>query len=169
MTARRKFFTNVAALAAGTLGLTACGEEAETDLSSNAGRKLLDAFVDTIVPKDQNPGAVEAGIPDDLLTWFDKNKDVKKQSVVMLATIDRLAARQFKAGFKELHLEQRENILELLISSRDRKDHPARNMYYRLRAKIIRKFYLSPAGRAMLAYSPPYPMGYPDYNRAPPD
>lgn len=58
MTARRRFFGNVVAMTAGLLSVAACREEAETILSSEPDRKLFDAFVDTIVPRDKDPGAV---------------------------------------------------------------------------------------------------------------
>lgn len=168
MTTRRRFFSKVAALAVGLLGVTACGEETETSLSSEPDRKLLDAFVDTIVPNDQDPGAVEAGIPDELLARFEEKQQEKKEAMVLLDTIDLIAKNKFNTGFKKLTLRQREKVLGLIIQGRDRKDQPARNTLQHLRTRIIRFFYLSPAGRTMLAYTPPYPMGYPDYNSPPP-
>jgi len=167
MTARRRFFSKVAVLAAGWLGVTACGKETETSLSSEPDRKLLDAFVDTIVPRDTDPGAVEAGIPDQLLAQLDKKESEKKRVFEMLNTIDRFANKHFFAGFKTLSLDQREKVLDLVNRSRNKIDQPARESIFRLRARIIRAFYLSPTGWAMLAYSAPFPGGYPDYSKPP--
>lgn len=168
MTTRRRFFSKVAALAVGLLGVTACGKETETSLSSEPDRKLLDAFVDTIVPNDQDPGAVEAGVTDKLLVRFEEKQEEKKNAMAMLASIDLIANNKFNTGFKNLNLDQREKVLYIFQHSRDKKDQPARNTLQHLRTRIIRSFYLSPAGRTMLAYTPPYPMGYPDYNSPPP-
>lgn len=43
---------------------------------------MLDAFVDTVVPKDQDSGAVEAGVTDELLAWFDKKPEEKNKGHV---------------------------------------------------------------------------------------
>ena len=80
-------------------------------------RLLLDAFVDTIVPKDQDPGAVEAGVTEELLAWFDEKPEEKTKAIEMLATIDRVANNKFSNTFKKLKLEQRENVLGLTIRS----------------------------------------------------
>ncbi len=168
MTARRRFFSKVAVLATGWLGVTACGKERETSSPSESDRKLLDAFVDTIVPKDQDPGAVEAGVTDELLARFEEKQQEKKDAMVMLTTINLIAKYKFNMSFKKLTLGQREKVLDQTLRGRDRKDQPARNTLQHLRTRIIRSFYLSPTGRTMLAYTPPYPMGYPDYNSPPP-
>lgn len=80
-------------------------------------RLLLDAFVDTVVPKDQDPGAVEAGVTEALLAWFDEKPEEKTKAIEMLATIDRVANNKFSNTFKKLKLEQRENVLGLTIRS----------------------------------------------------
>lgn len=80
-------------------------------------RLLLDAFVDTVVPKDQDPGAVEAGVTEELLAWFDEKPEEKTKAIEMLAAIDRVANNKFSNTFKKLKLEQRENVLGLTIRS----------------------------------------------------
>jgi len=173
MTARRRFFSKILALAAGALGVAACGKEAETTASSKSStepdRKLLDAFVDTVIPKDQDPGAVEAGVTDELLTMFEKKQEMKQMTIYMLTAIDVTAYKKFSTSFKKLELDQREKVLQLILHSRDKKDHPARKTIHQLRGRIVRFFYLSPTAREMLAYTAPYPMGYPDYNSPPPE
>jgi hypothetical protein len=57
--------------------------------------------------------------------------------------------------------------LQALESGRSPDDHPVRLELWKLRSRIIREFYQSPAGLAMLGYTPPFPAGYPDYNRPP--
>jgi hypothetical protein len=155
----------------GVLGVAACGKEAETTASSTAGfeldRKLLDAFVDTIVPKDQDPGAVEAGMADELLERFEKKPEEKKKAMDMLNTIDNVAIKKFNNPFKKLKLEHREKVIDLTLRSRDRKYTPARSTIHKLRTRIVWSYYLSPTGQAMLGYNPPFPLGYPDYNQPP--
>ncbi len=175
MTARRRFFSKVAALAtlaSGTFFVTACERQADeednrTTSSIDDRRQQLGAFVDTIVPRDTDPGAVEAGIPDELFAQLDKKEGEKKRVFEMLNTIDRFANKHFNAGFKTLSLDQREKVLDLVNRSRNKIDQPARESIFRLRARIIRAFYLSPTGWAMLAYSAPFPGGYPDFSNPP--
>ena len=176
MTSRRRFFARVASLTVGSVAVAACGKDDGSEIETIKGSKtgsmepdlqLLDAFVDTIVPRDQNPGAVEAGATDELLAWFDEKQKEKTKAMEMLATIDSVANNKFKNSFKKLKLEQREKVLDLTISSRDKKYHPARNTIQRLRSRIIRAFYMSPTGWAMLGYTAPFPGGYPDYSTPP--
>lgn len=176
MTERRRFLGKLATLTVGTLTVAACGKQddkasevsQENDKNSSApDRLLLDAFVDTIVPKDQDPGAVEAGVTDELLAWFDEKEQEKIKAGEMLVMIDYVANKNFNKPFIKLTLEQREKVLDLTASSRDAKYHPARNSMQRLRARIIRAFYLSPTGWAMLGYTAPYPGGYPDFSNPP--
>ena len=176
MTSRRRFFTRVATLTMGSLAVAACGKEDDraanvakenNTASLEPGRPLLDAFVDTIVPKDQDPGAVEAGVTDELLAWFEEKPEEKTKAMEMLVTIDHVAKNKFSNTFRNLKLDQREKVLDLTIRSRDSKYHPARNSIQRLRSRIIRAFYMSPTGWAMLGYSAPFPGGYPDYSTPP--
>jgi len=176
MKARRRFLTKVASLTMGTLAATACSNENDETVSrteefenhsSVLDRQLLDAFVDTIVPKDQDPGAVEAGVTNELLSWFDEKEEEKEKAMVMLDTIDRVANNKFKQPYKKLSIEQREKVLDLTIRSRDKQYQPARNSIQRLRSRIIRAFYLSPTGWAVLGYTAPFPDGYPDYSNPP--
>lgn len=149
--------------------MATCSKESENESEGSASkpsnydnksslepdRLLLDAFVDTIVPKDQNLGAVEAGVTEELLAWFDEKPEEKTRAMEMLATIDRVANNKFSNTFIKLKLEQREKVLDLTIRSSDSKHHPARNSIQRLRSRIIRAFYMSPTGWAMLDYTAP--------------
>ena len=176
MTSRRSFITKVATLTVGSIAVAACGKEGDKSAdaakenitgSIEPDRQLLDAFVDTIVPKDQDPGAVEAGVTDELLAWFDEKPEEKTKAMEMLATIDSVANNKFKNSFKKLKLEQREKVLDLTIRSRDKKYHPSRSSIQRLRSRIMQAFYMSPTGWEMLSYTAPFPGGYPDYSTPP--
>ena len=131
MTSRRRFFTKVVTLTVGSIAVAACRKEGDEENEASASklsdydnksslepdRLLLDAFVDTVVPKDQDPGAVEAGVTEELLAWFDEKPEEKTKAIEMLATIDRVANNKFSNSFKKLKLEQRENVLGLTIRS----------------------------------------------------
>ena len=173
MTTRRAFFGQITAIFAGLAGITACNRDEEagnTDtVSSVTNENLLNAFVDTIVPKDEDAGAVEAGVPAQLKEYFSKKPGEEKKVQAMLNSIDEISLGRFQASFDQCVLEQREMVLDIITKSRDKKYQPVRTAIFRLRFRIIRALYSSPASWEMLAFSAPYPDGYPDFNRPPPD
>jgi hypothetical protein len=167
MTTRRAFFGRLAGLITGIVSLAACSKDEETD-SSVTDRSLLNAFVDTIVPKDQDAGAVEAGVPDQLLERFSKKPEEEKKAQHMLKAIDDVSRGRFQTPFDQCTLDQREMVLDILTKTRDKNDQAARTTIFRLRSRIMKAFYSSPVAWEMLAFAAPYPGGYPDFNRPPP-
>jgi len=176
MTARRRFFRKLATYAAllgGSIIVSSCDKATEKDVTekntpADHQQQLLDAFVDTIVPEDQYPGAVEAGVTAQLHERYDKDKKEAKNVFLMLAALERLANKHYKRSFSALKLTQRESVVKQLTHSQDKNDRPLHRTLGQQRSLIIRNFYLSSTGRAMLGYTPPYPGGYPDYNKPPP-
>lgn len=168
MTTRRAFFGKLAGLVTGMVSLAACSREEEAE-AAVTDRKLLNAFVDTIVPKDQYAGAVEAGVPAQLLERFSKKPEAEKKAQLMLKAINELSRGKFQIPFDQCALEQREMIVDIISKSRDEKYKSAKTTIFRLRSRIIKAFYSSSTGWEILAYTAPYPDGYPDFNRPPPD
>jgi hypothetical protein len=74
---------------------------------------LLTALADTIVPKTDTPGAIEAGVPqyvDGLLgSWASPAR--RTELISALDTIDRLARQQKQKGFAALSPAEREAVL----------------------------------------------------------
>jgi len=166
MTTRRAFFGKLAGLVTGVVSLAACSRDEETD-SSVTDRSRLNAFVDTIVPKDQDAGAVEAGVPDQLLAHFRKKPEAEKKVQLMLKAIDDISRGRFQTPFDQCALAQREMVLDIITKSRNKNYKQAKTTLFRLRSRIIKAFYNSSTGWEMLAYTAPYPGGYPDFNRPP--
>ncbi len=161
-----------AALIAGALYISAC-EKTDNQVAASLPpadhqRQLLDAFADTIVPKDNSPGAVEAGIPVLMLLGFDQDRQESRDMFHMLATIDRFAGQLFGAGFSELDIARREEVLERAINSRENDIREILNTLILQRSRIIRAFYVSAVGQKTLGYTAPYPEAYPDFNTPPP-
>ena len=84
-------------------------------------------------------------------------------------TINEAAEGRYKMPFEQCALEQREMILDNIAKSRDEKHIPARTMINQLRSRIIKAFYSTPVSWEMLAFTAPYPGGYPDFNKPPPN
>jgi hypothetical protein len=171
MTTRRAFFGQITALFTSLAGITACSKDEETGNtetgSTVTNENLLNAFVDTIVPRDQDAGAVEAGMPAQLKEYFSKKPGEEKKAQAMLKSIDDISRGRFQNSFDQCALAQREMVLDIISKSRDEKYKPVRTTIFRLRSRIIRAFYASPTAWEMLAFTAPYPGGYPDFNRPP--
>jgi hypothetical protein len=122
------------------------------------------AIVDTIVPADEDPGAVEAGVPQALRENFVREPWRKKEYREIVGAVDAAARARYGRSFAALDLEPRTEILHQLLRDKDAGD--ARSYLAFLRVAVLRQFYASPAGQSMIGYTPPR-YGYPDYHRPP--
>ena len=173
MKTRRKFIIDVTVIITGIAGLTACQDQTEEKsasfkpASTDIDKKTLDAVVDAFVPRDQDAGAVEAGVSEKLLEIFDKKEDMKLHGLAMLERVEVVAQHKHHSPFHRLGLATREEIIDKTFHSRRKDDQPARQAISVLSAYVIEAFYISSVGQAMLGYTPPYPNGYPDYYAPP--
>ena len=171
MTVRRAFIKQIMVLFTGLAGVTACDREEtgkEEPGFTATNENLFNAFVDTIVPKDQDAGAVEAGVPGQLLKRFSKKPEEENNAQFMLQAIDDVSLGRFHTPFDRCTLAQREMVLDIISKSRDKKYRTVQPTILRLRASVLKVFYSSPTAWEMLAFSAPYPGGYPDFNKPPP-
>ena len=158
----------------GAAGLAACQRDEEDNADSaqyelgGINRIMLDAVVDTIVPKDQDPGAVEAGVTDSLLELFDQSEHMRQHANAMLSRAEVVAQHKYHKPFHRLGLKRREGILHRTLHSRHKDDQAASRAISVLRGHVIEAFYESPIGQSVVGYYPPYPGGYPDYHIPPP-
>jgi hypothetical protein len=173
MKTRRKFIIDATVIMAGIAGLTACQDQSEQkstsskSASTDIDTKTLDAVVDAFVPRDQDAGAVEAGVSEKLLDMFDKKEDMRAYGVAMLDRVEAVAQQKYRRPFYRLGLAKREKIMQMTLHSQRKDDQPARQAISVLRGHVIEAFYLSPSGQTMLGFTPPYPNGYPDYHAPP--
>lgn len=109
---RALLLVGAAALPGGTQALAAAAKSAKRQLDA-PHYALLTAVADTIVPKTDTPGAVEAGVPqyvDALLgAWATPQR--KAEILGALDTIDRLARAKHGRGFAQLTPAEREAVL----------------------------------------------------------
>lgn len=110
MLERMAFLLGAAALPAKALAEPAPSARQFLD----AGRmRLLTAVADTMIPKTDTPGALDAKVPAKfdalLINWAAPSRQV--ELVGALAKIDALAMEQEKAGFAELAPERRNALL----------------------------------------------------------
>ena len=127
----------------------------------------MDAMIDTFVPKDEFPGAVEAGVGEVLARESDANDSFADYVGALLRRLEFIAQTEHGRSFPLLGIEERERIMEGIFISQDEENRDARSGFMLVRGKILNAYYLSSAGQEMLGYWAPFPVGYPDFAEAP--
>lgn len=154
---RRTFLKRLRALPLSMLGAEAAGA------SPTGGRDVdydtLTAVVDTIVPADDEPGAVEAGVAAQLHERLGGDPWHRTIYQRGLALMDRQARARGSTGFATLPLTERVALLESLLAGGN---SDGKQFFLRARRDVFDLFYTSPIGQASLDYEPPA-NGYPDY------
>ncbi|HMO52071.1 MAG TPA: gluconate 2-dehydrogenase subunit 3 family protein [Kiritimatiellia bacterium] len=123
----------------------------------------LDALVDTFIPRDEEPGGVDAGISHLLASMAETNPSLKHYLSALLDRLDEESNRRHGQMFSEQPLDERERLLNHVFVSQDEDLRDARTGIQLIRDDIFTAFYLSEAGMGLLDYHPPFPLGYLDY------
>jgi len=81
--------------------------------------KTLIAVVNRVIPRDQDPGAVEAGVPEyiDAALQMPQLKRMKRDFPPGLAALDRRCQRMHKLRYYEASPEQQDEVLEIFKDS----------------------------------------------------
>lgn len=82
----------------------------------------LSAACERFLPKDQDPGALDADVPEyiDRILTTPQLKKMREDFVPGLAALDRRAQRMFKVPFAEAKPEQQDELLEIFKNSPER-------------------------------------------------
>ncbi len=162
-TADRRGFLGgmLAAMAACVYGLPfASAAEKPSGPEENA---VLDAVLDTLIPEDGYPGALQAGVPErvaELMAASPRRARLYRRG---LAAVDRHARAHTGRPFRSLDPAQRRALLDDF-----RAGFGAGSIFFRyVRRDAMTTYYSSPAAYEMLSYEPPV-NGYP-YRIPPPD
>lgn len=131
------------------------GSEVRPDID----RSILSAVIDALVPADQDPGAVEAGVPDQLYGQLQSNRWHRVIYHRGIELVARLAVERYGTAFAALSVDTRGDLLQSLL---DGAHLGGLQFYLRVRSDVFDLFYTSQAGQSMLNYIPPG-TGYPDY------
>lgn len=125
--------------------------------------EALAALADAIVPADEFPGAVQAGVPGMLkraLTLSAPKRDHYRRGLKGLNELSLAAHGQL---FARLSLEARTALLERLArAGRNEPERHIRVFFGLARRDVLRAYYSTPEARAMLGYHPPREGGYLD-------
>ncbi len=123
-------------------------------------------LIDTFIPSDKDPGALDVGIDQQLLSKVRANKGYFQKIFSTLQVIHDISIRDYGRAFDSLDLRDRVNLIGPLLLA-DFPDQNTRVQLISLRAKTITYFYTSGAAFKMLNYHPPSQGGYPDYDAQP--
>lgn len=129
--------------------------------------RIYDQFkllVDTCVPRDDFPGAVDEDIDQKLFEEISKNENHLQRVQELLSDIDKISRSQFSQQFLELGVSKRADLLGKLLTDKTLTPNQRAELSF-LRAHVLQMFYISETGFAMLDYHPPSQGGYPDYAR----
>jgi gluconate 2-dehydrogenase gamma chain len=79
----------------------------------------LSAAVDRVLPKDEDPGALEAGVPEyiDRMLQTPAMEQMRKNFLPGLAALERRAQKMFKTSFSEATAAQKDELLTLFKNS----------------------------------------------------
>lgn len=123
-------------------------------------------LIDTFIPADEYPGAVDIGLDQQLLSKVRENRTYFSKMFSVINIIYNEAISQYSLSFDALDLDARHAIIAQILLT-DFYDQNTHIQVKGLRAKVITHFYNSSVAFKMLAYHPPSQGGYPDYAIAP--
>jgi uncharacterized protein YwbE len=129
-------------------------------------REILEAVVDAIVPRDQDPGALDAGVPARILAHLAAHPETLKLYQAGLGLVDRLARQSGAPSFRALDGPERERILSSLLSAPDDSREAGGLFLVRVRRDVLAFYWGSAVGQGVVGYRPPL-SGYLEYANPP--
>ena len=131
-----------------------------------SARQLLEAVVDAIVPRDQDPGALDAGVPARILAHLSTHPEALNLYQAGLELVDRLAQQSGASSFRALDGPERERILSSLASAPDNSREVGGLFLARVRRDVLAFYWGSTVGQGVVGYRPPL-SGYLEYANPP--
>jgi len=124
--------------------------------------KTLEAFLDTLIPSDETPGAIELGVAERIRLLADQDYRYKRLLKSGCVWLDNKASERAADTFSSLDPAKREDIVREASGS-GRESLP-RTFFERVRSDSFTHYYAQPETWKSLGYKgPPQPDGFPDY------
>lgn len=122
----------------------------------------LEAVADTIVPRDRDPGAVDAGVPRRILAHLSAHPEALALYRAGLELLDRLAQQAGASSFRALDALERERVIASLGPGPEAAQRVGEQFFVRVRRDVLAFYWGSAVGQSVVGYRPPL-SGYPDY------
>ena len=123
-------------------------------------RPTLDAFVDSVIPRDETPGALDAGVADAVLATIQSQPEVARLLETGLEALERASRAHCGRLFASASTEDRQALLRALAEGREPpgwgpEGPPVGPFWNVARGLVVRLFYGSPAGWAEVGFPGP--------------
>ncbi len=126
----------------------------------------LEAYVDTLIPPDETPGAVALGVVDRILKKSETEAAYQAMIVSGCQWLNRQARKEGFEGFSKLSEENKEKIVR--IAEMSLPGSPENSFFLKTRSDSFVYYYSNPKALALLSYSgPPQPLGFLDHGLPP--
>jgi len=162
---RRRFLSGLPAFLGAAVSRRALANNGRPD--AGIDRAALDALLDTLIPADEDPGALEAGVRGQILDRLAGDPVASERYRRLLDWIHRRSIERYGGPFHRLHPERRHVLLIDLSRSGDKASTRPRIDLQIARDHAFRAFYSSPAAGPVIGYHPPIQGGYPGYDTPP--
>jgi len=128
--------------------------------------QALQLLVDTLVPADESPGAVELGLHIDIEAGIRRRASYQELLVSGVVWFDRESEQRYQATFSQLSATARE--LLLTVAEKSPRASAQHRLFNVLRSDVMRRYYTRAEAWTLLGYQgPPQPLGFANYNKSP--
>ena len=131
------------------------------------GSVTLEAIADTIVPRDQDPGALDVGVPGRILAHLSTNPAARALYRTGLTILERMAQQAGAPSFRALDALERERVLLSLTGGPGSSQGVGEEFLVRARRDVLAFYWGSVTGQRVVGYRPPL-SGYHEYADPPP-
>lgn len=145
----------------------ACSKILRSPLSrSNESITTLEAYLDTLIPADETPGATQLGVAEKIMAKAAENSEYRRLIEQGCDWLDG-EVRKYGAGrFADLSAAQREQVVTLAAAGKG--GIPALIFFHETRDDAFFYYYAHPRSWSALGYAgPPQPKGFMNYAEPP--
>lgn len=133
---------------------------------SDSEERTLDSLVDTLIPEDETPGAIQLGVAEMMKSKAAADNRYRFLIKKGCTWLDKMARGLNVRDFTSLKTDDRDAIIGNALNSEP--DSVQRICLYRMRADAFYYYYGHRKSWTQIGYKgPPQPYGFPDYYAAP--
>jgi hypothetical protein len=124
--------------------------------------RTLEAYLDTLIPSDKTPGALQLGIPNRIIAKTETDRKYRRLIKKGCHWLDGKAKEYQTENFASLRYPDREKVIA--TASGKKWSSPPKIFFEQTRSDAFFFYYAEPESWVILGYKgPPQPYGFPDY------